>query len=160
MFNNGLPLNIDVQQIALHMLNFVILVGGLYILLYKPIKDFIDKRIEFYRVKDESANQVLEGVKEKEAQYNDKLAKASQEIDDMKNNALKEAKDAADKKIEEAENKASKIIAEAKETAKREHDKIVSEANTEVAKLAAKAAAKILDESDAYESFAKAVKEN
>ena len=35
---SGLPLNIDIQQILLHMLNFVILAGGLYFILYAPVK--------------------------------------------------------------------------------------------------------------------------
>ena len=37
----NLPLNIDFQQIALHLLNFVILAGGLYLLLYNPLKNFM-----------------------------------------------------------------------------------------------------------------------
>ena len=32
----GIPLNIDWQQILLHLFNFTILFGALYILLYKP----------------------------------------------------------------------------------------------------------------------------
>ena len=32
----NLPLNIDLQQIFLHMLNFVILAGGLYRIKYSP----------------------------------------------------------------------------------------------------------------------------
>ena len=40
----NLPLNIDFQQILLHLLNFVILAGGLYLLLYKPVNKFIKKR--------------------------------------------------------------------------------------------------------------------
>ena len=41
-----LPLNIDWQQILLHALNLVILVGGLYALLFKPVKKFMDQRAE------------------------------------------------------------------------------------------------------------------
>ena len=40
----NIPLNIDWQQILLHVLNFVILFGGLYFLLYKPVKNFMAKR--------------------------------------------------------------------------------------------------------------------
>ena len=35
----NIPLNIDWQQILLHFFNFSILVGGLYLLLFKPVKD-------------------------------------------------------------------------------------------------------------------------
>ena len=45
----NLPLNIDFQQILLHLLNFVILAGGLYLLLYKPVNKFIKKKRGTFR---------------------------------------------------------------------------------------------------------------
>ena len=39
-----MPLNIDWQQILLHLLNFLILATGLTLLLYKPVKRFMKKR--------------------------------------------------------------------------------------------------------------------
>ena len=59
----GIPLNIDWQQILLHVFNFVILVGGLYFLLYNPIRKFIAKREEHYRKLDEEANAKLASAK-------------------------------------------------------------------------------------------------
>ena len=43
----GVPLNIDWQQILLHLFNFLILFGGLYLLLYRPVKAFMDKRTAY-----------------------------------------------------------------------------------------------------------------
>ena len=40
----GVPLNIDWQQILLHLFNFVLLAGGLYFLLYAPVRNFMEKR--------------------------------------------------------------------------------------------------------------------
>ena len=48
----NIPLNIDWQQILLHLLNFVILAGGLYLLLYKPVKTFMEKRQQYYQEQD------------------------------------------------------------------------------------------------------------
>ena len=45
----NIPLNIDWQQIILHLLNFAILAGGLYFLLYHPVRKFMDQREEHYR---------------------------------------------------------------------------------------------------------------
>ena len=45
----NVPLNIDWQQILLHLLNFVILFAILYFLLYDPVKKFMDKRCEYYK---------------------------------------------------------------------------------------------------------------
>ena len=64
----GFPLNISPQQILLHWLNLVILVGGLYFILYKPVKKFISKREEYY--------------KELEQQAGDKIAQAETQEDD------------------------------------------------------------------------------
>lgn len=50
-----MPLNIDLVQILLHLLNFVILFAIMYFLLYNPIKKFTDKRIEYYKKLDEEA---------------------------------------------------------------------------------------------------------
>ena len=54
-----MPLNIDWQQILLHALNFVILVGGLYFLLFNPVKKFMAKREEYCRGMEEKAEQTL-----------------------------------------------------------------------------------------------------
>ena len=45
----NIPLNIDWQQILLHLLNFSVLTLGLYLLLYKPVKNFMEERAEYYR---------------------------------------------------------------------------------------------------------------
>ena len=48
----NIPLNIDWQQILLHLFNFAILFAILYFLLYKPVKDFMAKREEYYKNMD------------------------------------------------------------------------------------------------------------
>ena len=60
----NLPLNIDLQQIFLHMLNFVILAGGLYFILYSPVKKFMDQRAATSRIvaTRSTARAVLRGV--------------------------------------------------------------------------------------------------
>ena len=46
-----MPLNIDFMQILLHMLNFVILAGGLTLLLFKPVKKFMAERKKYFEDK-------------------------------------------------------------------------------------------------------------
>lgn len=53
----NIPLNIDWQQIILHLLNFAILAGGLYFLLYHPVRKFMDQREEHYRQMENEAQQ-------------------------------------------------------------------------------------------------------
>ncbi len=43
-----MPLNIDWTQILLHVFNFLLLFGGLTLLLYRPVNAFLEKRQEKY----------------------------------------------------------------------------------------------------------------
>ena len=76
-----MPLNIDWQQILLHALNFVILVGGLYFLLFNPVKKFMAKREEYCRGMEEKAEQTLREAEQLKADYASQLETADAEID-------------------------------------------------------------------------------
>ena len=55
----NIPLNVDWQQILLHWMNLAILTGGLYFLLYKPVKQFMEKREAYYRdLEDQAAGKI------------------------------------------------------------------------------------------------------
>lgn len=153
----GLPLNIDVQQIFLHAANLVILLGGLYIILYKPVKDFMDKRIDYYKDMDAQADKVMAESLEKKKVYEDKLSNAEAEISDMKNQAAIASKSAAETELNNAKEEASKIIESAKKKAEAESEKIIAEAQIEVANLALNAAKKIVSNEDEYDSFISSV---
>ena len=71
-----MPLNIDWQQILLHLLNFVILFTGLWFLLYKPVRSFMQKRKEHYEKMDADAEKKHAEAEEKRAVYEEKLAQA------------------------------------------------------------------------------------
>ena len=75
-----MPLNIDLQQILLHWMNLAILTGGLYLLLYKPVKDFMTKREEHYRQLDEQAAEKLAQAERVQAEYQARLDGADEEI--------------------------------------------------------------------------------
>ena len=72
----NIPLNIDWQQILLHLLNFVILAGGLYLLLYQPVKAFMEKRQSFYREQDAQAAKLLADAKQAAAEAQRKMKDA------------------------------------------------------------------------------------
>ena len=70
----NIPLNIDWQQILLHLLNFAILAGGLYLLLYKPVKAFMEQRQAYYQGIDTQAAEKLKDAERLEATYQAKLS--------------------------------------------------------------------------------------
>ena len=84
----NVPLNIDWQQILLHLFNFLILAGGLYLLLYKPVKAFMEKRNAYYADLDAAANKKNEDAEAAKKQYQDRLSAAEVEISNMKKKFL------------------------------------------------------------------------
>ena len=131
----NIPLNIDWQQILLHLLNFVILAGGLNLLLYKPVKTFMEKRQQYYQEQD---------VKNADADAAAKLAAAQ-----------KSADAAMQRQLSDARAQAEQILADAHAAAQREHDKLLSDAQKELKDLAVTATEKLVLQSDgdAFDQF-------
>ncbi len=121
----NIPLNIDWQQILLHLLNFVILAGGLYLLLYKPVKTFMEKRQQYYQEQDAKAAKTLADAEKTAAEVRQQLNIADADA-------------------------AAQLAA-----AQREHDKLLSDAQKELKDLAVTATEKLVLQSDgdAFDQF-------
>ena len=87
----NIPLNIDWQQILLHFFNFSILVGGLYLLLFKPVKDFMAKREQHYQAIDDDAAAKLREAEEKVRSADERVAALDNELTAQRESAAKEA---------------------------------------------------------------------
>ncbi len=139
----NLPLNIDWQQILLHLGNFALLSLGLY-LLYKPVKSFMDKRTEAISKQAEDAKSKLDEANALKLEYEKRLEDAGKEADGIKAKALEQAQSAADARLEEAEKQKEKIISDAKAAAQRQKEKVLEESKQEIIELAAQMAEKVL----------------
>ena len=129
----GVPLNIDWQQILLHMFNLIILTGGLYFLLYQPVTAFMKKRQEYYA-----------GL---EADAQAKLQEAEQKVRE------------ADETLSGMQAEAEQLRADAKAQAAREKDAMLREANEQIGALVSNAVDKLVsDADDPYADFLHAVK--
>ena len=151
-----MPLNINFQQIFLHLFNFVILGGGLYLLLYKPVVDFMNKREQYFSNLEKETQQALEQAKEKEAQYNEKLNQFNDEMAIKKIEAIKECEKLVDARIQSAKEEASHILEDAHIKAKMHHDKMVEQAKEEITDLALDTAKKMMTDQDIYSQFVQA----
>ena len=158
----NLPLNIDWQQILLHMFNLIILGFGLYLLLYKPVKAFMDKREAYYKDLDDSANKKNEDAEKLLKEYQDKLAKADEEIKDKKNIVMKELDEKVNSELNKAKEDAKRIVEDAKAQGQKKHDELVESANKDICDLAIKATSKLVDKTldDSYDEFLKSVKKD
>lgn len=154
-----LPLNIDFQQVLLHLLNFVILAGGLYLLLYKPVKKFMEARTAKYAEEAAKAEEAVAAAEKLKADYEARLADSEKEIARKQAEASRQAAEQAQQRIQEAQKQAEQILSESRKTAETEKKAIVDGAREELVQLAMEAARKIvLEPDDAYASFADAVR--
>ena len=91
-----LPLNIDWQQILLHALNLVILVGGLYALLFKPVKKFMDQRAENYQKMKADAEDAKTQAEAFKAELNERMKHADEETQAYRQEAMAKVESGAE----------------------------------------------------------------
>ena len=150
-----MPLNIDWQQILLHWMNLAILTGGLYVLLYKPVKEFIAKREEHYRQLDEQAAQKLAQAEQVRAEYQAKLDGAGEEIRQARAKAQQALQQSTEEQLAQAQEQARQIVAHARAEAEHSRERIMSESRRELKELTARAAKKLAahPEADPFDQF-------
>jgi len=134
-----MPLNIDLQQILLHWMNLAILVGGLYFLLYNPVKAFIAKREEYYQDLNRQAQDKLADADRLHTEYKAKLEGADEEI----HQARAKAQAAVQQSVEEQMAQAKQIVAKAKEAAASSREQILRDSQRELRELTVEAVRKL-----------------
>ena len=151
----NIPLNIDWQQILLHLLNFIILAGGLYLLLYKPVKAFMEKRQSYYQEQDAQAEKKLAEAEKTKAEVQQRLKNADTAAAEKIAQTEKAANDAIQQQLSDARAQADQIIADAHTAAQREHDKLLADAQRELKELAVAATERLVLQSggDAFDQF-------
>lgn len=142
----NIPLNIDFLQILLHMLNFVILAGGLTFLLYKPVVRFLDERKAYFEEQEKKNQASLAEAEQLRAEYEEKIHSADQELLDRQKEAEREWAAISAEHINEAKEKAASIIHAAEEEAENRKDHILESAQAEIGELVVAATQKLLSD--------------
>ncbi|MBQ3894248.1 MAG: ATP synthase F0 subunit B [Clostridia bacterium] len=155
-----MPLNIDILQILLHMLNFVILAGGLTLLLFNPVRKFIEKRQKQFEAREAENRENAQKNENDRIEYERKLAEFENEAEEMRQRLEQEAADTAKEYIDSAKAEADAIIAKAEADAEKRKEQILDSAQTEIGELVISAAQKLLADTatpertqDLYDAF-------
>lgn len=151
-----MPLGIDFVQILLHLFNVIILFGGLYYILFGPVKKFMDQREEHYRQLDEEKTQALADAQKMKEDYDKQLQASADQILVEKQKATREIQELRRQKVTEAQEEARRIIKKAEGEGNRRKEEIVAGAREEISNLIADAADKLLldgDTDDFYDAF-------
>ncbi|MBR1692087.1 MAG: ATP synthase F0 subunit B [Lachnospiraceae bacterium] len=151
-----MPLGIDFLQIFLHLFNVVILFGGLYVLLYAPVKSFMQKREEHYKEMEEQAKSRLADADKLKEDYENKLRDAWQEIAAQKKKAAAELEETRQRRAREAKQEAQRIIEDARKDAEKMRSDIVDDARRDISGMIGEVAEKLLLEGaqgSVYDAF-------
>lgn len=141
-----MPLNIDFLQILLHAFNFLILAGGLTLLLFKPVEKFLNERREhFENAEREIAEKTAENEKLR-AQYEENMRNAKDEIARMRADAEKEMAETSKAHISGAMEKAQSIVMNAEKEAEKRKEQILDSAQSEIGDLVVSATKKLLSD--------------
>ncbi len=139
-------LGIDIVQVLLHMLNFVILAGGLTLLLYKPVTKFLAERREHFESLEAQTAAAKEESDRLKAAYASHIAAAEAEIAAQRQKAEREGAAAAKAYIDAAKEKASAIVSAAENAAEMRRAQILDSAQTEIGELVLEATQKLLSD--------------
>lgn len=142
----NIPLNIDFLQILLHMLNFVILAGGLSFLLFKPVTQFLEKRKSYYADLEKKNREDSQENEKLRQEYVKKMQDADAEISERKKAAEKELAELSTQYIREAQDKAAAIILAAEQEAEDRKEHILESAQTEIGELVVTATQRLLSD--------------
>lgn len=151
----SIPLNIDWQQILLHLFNFAILAGGLYLLLYRPVKQFMEQREAGYQKAHDAAQAAQAQADQLKAQCQEKLAETDAAIAQKRAEAERELEELRSRQTAKARQEADAILAKAREGARQERAEMIAKTSKELVEAAAAAAEKIAlnADGDPYDQF-------
>lgn len=149
----GVPLNVDWQQILLHLLNFTILFGVLYILLYDPVRKFMKSREEHYAEIENKTNTALADAESSREAYAAKVKAFDEEAKNEKAEMSKAVEDERERRLSAAKNEAEKIVADARTQADKEKTEILESAQKEITELVTEAVEKLTLEQSASDAF-------
>lgn len=145
LISAGLPLGLSGVKIALHLLNFAILMAGMTLLLYKPVLKFIKKR------QDDIAEQISENEKNNKTaqamleEYREKLGAAEAEIESRKAESDKAIAIQKEAILAEATARAEELYRQTEEECAAERTHAIGNLQNEVADVAVTIAGNILE---------------
>ena len=139
-------IGIDWQVLLAQLINFGILFGLLFFLLYKPMRRTFDARSNRIKESMEQAEQIKEQMARTEEQVREQLAAARREGQDILAQAAQMGDRLKEETRGEARQDAEVIVARARTEIERERDEAIDEVKRQFVDLAITAAEKVVNE--------------
>ena len=140
-------LGISLSTLVAQLINFVVLLGLLYLLAYKPVMRMLDERSRRVKESMDQTEQIKEQAAEAEQETARRIEKASIEAQRIVDQAMQAGEETRLKARQEARQDGEKLILRARAEIDRERDEAISELRGEFADLTILAAGKVIDRS-------------
>ena len=141
----GLGINLPI--LLAQVVNFLVLMGLLYLVAYKPLMRMLDERSGKVKESLEQAEQMKAEAERANEEIQRRLQEASRQGQEVIAQAAKIGEQLKEKAREEAKREAEKLLSRARAEIERERDEALSRLKEEFANLTIMAAEKVIDRS-------------
>ncbi len=150
----------NIWNMLIYLANFVILFVALYLLLFKPVKKFMNKRREGLEKVSEENKKLSEEVESMKAEYDHLIADAKQGLAKANEQAKAVAEKRSQEIVEEANRQARSIMTKAKAEIESEKVRAENEIKGQVAELSIEVARKIIGKNIDAKTNSKLIEES
>jgi F-type H+-transporting ATPase subunit b len=140
-------LGISLPTLLAQIVNFLILLGLLYAVAYKPFMKMADQRSQKIRESVEEADKVKAEAARAEEDFKKRLETAGKEGQEVIARAMRTGEEARQRAQQEAKQEAQSLIEKARVEIQRERDEAIGELRGEFADLTIVAAEKVIEKS-------------
>jgi F-type H+-transporting ATPase subunit b len=140
-------LGISLPTLLAQIINFVILLGLMYLVAYRPIMRMFDERSRKIKESVEQTELIKEQAAHAEEEAEKRIEVASKEGQELVSRAARTGEEIRQQSQQEAKKDAESLIARARAEIQRERDEAIDELRHEFADLTIMAAEKVIDRS-------------
>ena len=140
-------LGINLSSLLAQLINFIILLGILYLVAYKPIMRMLDERSRRIKESMEQTEQIKQQAEAAEVEFKKQIETASKQGQEVIGRAARTAEEIKQKARQEAKEEVETILSRARADIRRERDEVVDELRQEFADLTILAAGKVIERS-------------
>ena len=140
-------LGFNIPSLIVFLVNFLLVLGALYLFAFKPILRMLDQRSERIRESLEAADQARQDAADSESRIQEQLQEARREGQRLLEQAREIAEKYREDEMGKARESAEAFIARARQDIQQERDGAIDEVKTHFALLAIQAAERVIDKS-------------
>lgn len=139
-------LGINLQLLVAQIINFLLLLGLLYLFAYKPILRMFDERANRIKESMDMTESVKKQAENAEEEAKKRIEEASQEGQEVIARAIKTGEEIRQKAEQDAKPEAEALVARARQEIQQERDEAITELRKEFTDLTISAAEKVIEQ--------------